>query len=541
MSYLSSAETMKWAQSYIFAKTPEKALKKRLQTFAHSQEKIYLDLLRESLLFAVQNKQEDNIIEQQNIPLPPAETEKGLIESRFLQEQFLNLEYACLFLAITNGKEAPKYQTAVNRTIRQAEQYSKQLIQDSNCKLETAVFLLSSLIYRVCYSCYGTYHPEETKQLKKAFWEQNELQHQLMNEAIDNRESADHQSIRQALEESSQKIETLSEAYQKNIYKLHQAEKIAIDFLFAFFPGASKSDIAKRHKSKGIPPSWMQIQDEDAFYLKLPQGAHTNQIAHNMSKKIVLEEQLDLFSRAVIENKDLTLYIQGYEELAKGANTSAVKLFDALVMEAGQQKNPLIRIPLKHYMSLRALKDEKEARKQIKQDLDILKRISFSFANAKQEWLDISLYGGRSGIYNGIIEFRFTPEFFASIPENQFMFIPMGYFATRDRYNPHTAYFMRRIAEHKRMNYGKANENIISIETLLSASPNFPSYANLQKGKEKVSEKIILPFERDMDAMDGINWHYLGQIPQNYKEFIESKIEVVWEKYPETRIKLKNK
>ena len=269
-------------------------------------------------------------------------------------------------------------------------------------------------------------------------------------------------------------------------------------------------------------------------YMRLPQDNHTNHLAHKLTTKIKDRAQLDFNGKATITSQDFRLYIEGYDKLVNGANTSAVKFFDAAVITCSRDRDPLARIPLKEYMELRGLKDEKEARKQIKADMEVLKAVKFEYkgtGKSRGDWLSLSLYGGRAGIYRGVIEFRFTPEFYASIPENQFMFIPKEYFSTRDKYNPHTAYFIRKIAEHKRMNLGKPNENIIGVETLISSSPTFPKYDET-KGYH-FSQLILQPFERDMDAIQSIKWHYAGEQPTNYTEFITSNVVITWVDYPD--------
>ena len=276
-----------------------------------------------------------------------------------------------------------------------------------------------------------------------------------------------------------------------------------------------------------------EVVEELGQYMKLPQDNHTNHLAHKLTTKIKDPAQLDLTGKATITSQDFRLYIEGYDKLVNGANTSAVKFFDAAVITCSRNRDPLARIPLKEYMELRGLKDEKEARKQIKADMEVLKSVKFEYkgtGKSRGDWLSLSLYGGRAGIYRGVIEFRFTPEFYASIPENQFMFIPKEYFSTRDKYNPHTAYFIRRIAEHKRMNLGKPNENIIGVETLVNSSPTFPKYGDVHY---QFTQKILEPFERDMDAIKSIKWHYAGEQPTNYTEFITSNVVITWVDYPD--------
>ncbi len=330
--------------------------------------------------------------------------------------------------------------------------------------------------------------------------------------------------------------ERIKESFALYLDFLEKAAPEAYLELQAYIDEAIKhrDEIEPEKPIKDIKPKDFNFIDLGQ-YMKLPQDNHTNNLAHKLTTKVKVKDpaQFDLTGKATITSQDFRLYIEGYDKLVNGANTSAVKFFDAAVITCSRNRDPLARIPLKKYMELRGLKDEKEARKQIKADMEVLKSVKFEYkgtGKGRGDWLSLSLYGGRAGIYRGVIEFRFTPEFYASIPKNQFMFIPKEYFSTRDRYNPHTAYFIRRIAEHKRMNLGKPNENIIGVETLVNSSPTFPKYEDVNY---RFTQFILEPFERDMDAIQSIKWHYAGEQPTNYNEFITSNVVITWVDYPD--------
>ena len=381
--------------------------------------------------------------------------------------------------------------------------------------------------------------------------------------------------VMQTIEELKAEIFKLQNPTQDDLYKYTDAyfkDHIKIyEYILIFFESLLKDKEKLKKTFEAYTKKLQQLEEEEnglfenAFnfiefgrYMKLPQDNHTNHLAHKLTTKIKDRAQLDLIGKdsaqlnlagkdraqldltgkATITSQDFRLYIEGYDKLVNGANTSAVKLFDAAVINCSKNRDPLARIPLKEYMELRGLKNEKEARKQIKADMEVLKSVKFEYkgrGKGRGDWLSLSLYGGRAGIYKGVIEFRFTPEFYASIPKNQFMFIPKEYFSTHDKYNPHTAYFIRRIAEHKRMNLGKLNENIIGVETLVNSSPTFPKYDET-KGYH-FSQLILRPFERDMNAIKSIKWHYAGEQPTNYNEFITSNVVITWVDYPEDEVK----
>lgn len=265
-------------------------------------------------------------------------------------------------------------------------------------------------------------------------------------------------------------------------------------------------------------------------YLKLPQSVNTNKLSRKLAARKDIQVMLN-DTATLVDDKDFKLYVENFSGYI--ANTSAVKLLDAVIMNCITNKTLLARIRLKDYMELRELSDEKTARKQILADMKALKKVTIEYkgiGKRRGDFIIAGLYGGWGGIYNGIIEFRITPELLASIPQQQYMYIPNEYFATNDKYNPHTAYFIRRIAEHKRMNLGKPNENIISVKTLIESSPLFPKYEEINY---RFSQFMLEPFERDMDAIYSFKWHYEGNEPENYNEFITSNVVITWGNYPD--------
>jgi len=72
----------------------------------------------------------------------------------------------------------------------------------------------------------------------------------------------------------------------------------------------------------------------------MPQGTHTNNLARRLATK--KPTQIDLNGKASIIDKDFRLYIEGYDKLVNGTNTSAAKLFDAFVMVCSRE--PLFNI-----------------------------------------------------------------------------------------------------------------------------------------------------------------------------------------------------
>lgn len=111
-------------------------------------------------------------------------------------------------------------------------------------------------------------------------------------------------------------------------------------------------------------------------------------------------------------NKDL------YKDLDRGITETTARLLICLMIAATRQglQEPSVTLPLKEYMAMRGLSDEKEVRNQIKNDIELLRRMEYSTKNrGNYAWETISVFGGGAGqLKNGNIVFDFSTRFFDS-------------------------------------------------------------------------------------------------------------------------------
>lgn len=283
-------------------------------------------------------------------------------------------------------------------------------------------------------------------------------------------------------------------------------------------------------------------------YFIIAQSAATNALAKQITVTITDAMQLDIFGNAEIIGSSLKLFILGYRNLIEkgGINQSAARLLDCLVIIASKQglQNTTIRLPLKEYMSMRGVSDIKDARAQVNRDLDALWRVSFEYRGIgkhRNEWFKARLCDALGVIKNGEIIFSFAPTFFNSLKVNDngtaaFMHFPREALTKNIKHNPYSYCLARKMAEHKRMNQGRPNENIISVKTLVEACPNFPTYQEVTSGNRGIAQRIIAPFERDMDALsETLSWHYTDEEPPtNYSSFMAATVVINWKNYPDT-------
>lgn len=293
-------------------------------------------------------------------------------------------------------------------------------------------------------------------------------------------------------------------------------------------------------------------------YSVIRQGTSTNTFTktRDTNKNTAIDS---ITGEATITNGDLILKIPNYAQLT-GLKTSTHQLLDIITISLTESgaKSPTVHLTLDNYMQRRGLKDRKEARKQLTADLDVLLKTSLTWEEKR----------GKSTIpYAGVnitdswswtdskkhtIAYTFGQTFYNVLLSYPVMSYPAQLQTFNNRRNPNSYYFLRKITEHKNMNVGKKNEDIIAVKTLLEASPFIPSYKEVMEGNRNLTDRIINPFERDMDNLaPTLNWEYCHSLggplkdkeleTMSYELFETLLIKTTWGAYPDQTARLERK
>ena len=279
-----------------------------------------------------------------------------------------------------------------------------------------------------------------------------------------------------------------------------------------------------------------------------------NQISDNITKGLLEPKQLSIFDGSATTNlntkkkQEFVLTIEKFEELENilsnelynnhKANQSAGKLLDSFLIKMTENgfSSPIASIPLKEYAEMTGKKDLKELRNKTKSDLQVLKRVKFSYTPKKktkgnnQDYMNIYLFGGTEGIKNGNIMFKFNDDFFKIFAEQKnFLYIPTEVLQSNEKRNPNTYLLYKKIISHKRMNLGKKNENIIKVKTLYEYCVTLPRYEEVMQADKHISQRIIEPFERDLDIIQEFSWCYdTTNPPTTFDDWINTNIKITW-------------
>ena len=249
---------------------------------------------------------------------------------------------------------------------------------------------------------------------------------------------------------------------------------------------------------------------------------------------------------ATIERGGLTVQITDYVSKGIKLKASTHRLLDALTVRFAETggKSPTVEIPLSEYMDLCGLSDAKEARKQVKEDLEALYSLTLSYTGKGKHSLnfaDVRLCDAK-GIMNGVIFLNFSRPLYGVLMQYPIMRLPNEYFKLNSKRNPNSSYFLRKISEQKNMNAGTPTENIISVQTLLNSTDELPRYEDIAS-TGRIDQRIIRPFERDMDALSNtLSWEYCHSkgapltaeelLNMDYSLFRSLLIKITWVDYP---------
>ena len=310
--------------------------------------------------------------------------------------------------------------------------------------------------------------------------------------------------------------------------------------------------------SPRVSPTILPVNEvEKKTFSTIRQGTATNaltKIKPSTRRNTVVDP---ITGTATITQGDLSITIPDFTELT-GFKTSTYQLLDALTVELTETgaKSPVVALSLEEYMAKRGLKDKKEARKQAIADLDTLFNATISFKEKRkrgqeQDFHDIRIIDSK-GIRKGVINVSFGTSFYNILLGYPIMPYPAQLWTLNSNRNPNSFYLLRKIAEHKNMNVGKKNENIIGVKTLLSVAPNLPSYDEVMAGNKNITDRIITPFERDMDALaDTLTWAYCrkNNTPltdeelqsMSYEVFKGLLVKIDWRQYPDQTARLERK
>jgi hypothetical protein len=171
-----------------------------------------------------------------------------------------------------------------------------------------------------------------------------------------------------------------------------------------------------------------------------------------------------------------------------------------------------VTITLDEYMRLTGVKDKKEARATIKEACDRLYHISFIVGAEGKTYRGRLFSAQVEPAYGGKFTMKFTPDYLRYCATIRPADFHKGLYQLRGKYNPYSWGLGHKLWSYFIMNRGKARASRISIKSLIGAVPDLPTYEEVISENRTISQRIIEPFERDMEELKRvgylISWEY---------------------------------
>lgn len=219
---------------------------------------------------------------------------------------------------------------------------------------------------------------------------------------------------------------------------------------------------------------------------------------------------------------EYSCYIVSYDDLRKLAPDTKQLLFFLVKIftESNIKTNPDMTLRIDDYMKIRKLKDRKSAIEALKANFDLIteSKLSYIAIVGKGKQKKAKQVGGLNYIDSWTwdneknktaINFKFTMSFYDELKRTCIMQCPNLLWEINAKKNPASVDFLLKIAEHKNMNFDKRNADIIAVSTLLDATEFIPPVEEVRELDRNVLDRIIRPFERDLNALStAFTWYY---------------------------------
>lgn len=276
--------------------------------------------------------------------------------------------------------------------------------------------------------------------------------------------------------------------------------------------------------SAAIPALQPKPVEAERQFSPMLQGTGTNKLAQ-ISTRTTLPDVDAITGRATITDGNFKVFIEKYNDLENGLKVSTHKLLDMCTIALTKQNNygttgeinTSVCIPLDEYMRLCGIPDTKpskdKARRKIKADLETLYSVSLEWQerSGKQtkDYVKMRVITSQ-GIKRGNILVGFSPEMAQYLTRAYIMQYPMELLRVDER-NPSSYHIGRKLLLHNSItnNQKKGTANIIGVKALLSVCPDIPTYEQVMSTSRHLTNKIIVPFEKALDALENlIAWEY---------------------------------
>ena len=300
-------------------------------------------------------------------------------------------------------------------------------------------------------------------------------------------------------------------------------------------------------------------------YLKVKQGKVTNQFPTS-----VKNAKSNYKGLTITSGTDYKCMIPNSSNLKKLTAQTKQVLYWLMMIAAYNNltsDTDEFEFDIDSYFSEKGVQNTQKAREQLASDMTLLTQMTLQYTittgrgkKRKEKHIgDFNIIGGWNWTNQNKkdrICFNFTKDMMKQLKSYEFttvMNIPRIFWRLNTHYNPSSCDLLIKIATHKNMNYNKSNADIIAVQTLLDSTQHIPTIEEVSGLNRNTAERIIKPFERDMNALhEAFDWCYCkprsnGQelTPEelqniDFNVFKELLIKIKWKDYPDQTARLEH-
>lgn len=281
-------------------------------------------------------------------------------------------------------------------------------------------------------------------------------------------------------------------------------------------------------------------------YMNLLQGKGTNALAQISNKSFITDPMKP--DTAVAEANGVKIITTDINTKVDG---NTLRVYDALTIKMTANlpygnnvplesidKARHVTLTVREYMDLCGKSDRKAAREQLNEAITTLYGLSMEWnekfydiqeGSTKATYHDkhwhlriIDSYGDdlENPVQNGEVDLYFSMSLAKYFTQAYIMPHATALFKVNLKRHPNAYHIGRELELHHNMNLGKANENRISVLTLLKTTPGIPSYEEVMSSSRQVTRDIIrklddglLALEREYHILEKWNYCNSGGLP----------------------------
>jgi len=290
----------------------------------------------------------------------------------------------------------------------------------------------------------------------------------------------------------------------------------------------------------GAPSSSSPTKSNASHYALTPNGTAVNGINKAISgRRIEDGEIVQTFSSSMYARNPYEGFVAYFDSSSKGKLTPATKQFLGCLyskLTENDMRSPDIVIPLSEFQAMKGNISRTQAYLQAQTAMANLKGLTITFIEKtrkdcrEKDFKFISVFDALE-YEKGKITVSFGKRFFNHIRFYPLRVLPREVLSINGKLFQYAVTLSDVIEEHRRSSWKKGSvRDVLYVETLLKEA-GLPS---IDKVGRRYKEKIVIPFEKNLDALSYLSWSYIDNKDKPLKK---KGADMSWDEFIYARVK----